>query len=214
MTKTICYCYNYSGEDIRVDVLQNNGCSTILEYITEEKRKGACQCETKHPEGRWCLSDVHREVDKVIKELQEDGNNNWVNADLSQMQIFRKVNNANRCLPIFSQVQQLSWNTEAETRGLLCFLLFWWCSLFTDPDREDITMSSKKTLLSIGLTGSILTALCCFTPILVVLLGIVGLSAIAGYLDYVLFAALIIFAAMLWWRSHCWSPRVGHTQDA
>jgi hypothetical protein len=39
MTKTVCYCYNHSDEDIRVDVLQNNGCSTILEYIIEEKRR-------------------------------------------------------------------------------------------------------------------------------------------------------------------------------
>ena len=52
MSKTICYCYNYSDEDIRSDVLQNNGRSTILEHITEEKKKGACQCKTKHPEGR------------------------------------------------------------------------------------------------------------------------------------------------------------------
>ncbi|NIP26673.1 MAG: mercury resistance system transport protein MerF [Phycisphaerae bacterium] len=41
--------------------------------------------------------------------------------------------------------------------------------------------------------GSTVTALCCFTPILVVLLGIVGLSAVVGYLDYVLFPALAIF---------------------
>ena len=51
MTKTICYCYNYSDEDIRLDVRQNNGRSTILEHITKEKKKGACQCMTKHPEG-------------------------------------------------------------------------------------------------------------------------------------------------------------------
>jgi len=52
MTKTICYCYEYSDEDIREDVRQNNGRSTILERITAEKKKGACQCKTKHPEGR------------------------------------------------------------------------------------------------------------------------------------------------------------------
>ena len=73
MTKTICYCYDYSDEDIREDVRQNNGRSAILEYIIEEKKKDACQCKTKHPEGRWCLSDVHREVDKAMKELEE----NW-----------------------------------------------------------------------------------------------------------------------------------------
>jgi mercuric ion transport protein len=52
---------------------------------------------------------------------------------------------------------------------------------------------SKIKLLWIGITGSIVTALCCFTPVLVILLGAVGLSAIVGYLDYVLFPALAIF---------------------
>jgi mercuric ion transport protein len=203
MTKTICYWYNYSDEEIREDVRLNNGRSTILEHIAEEKKKRACQCKTKHPEGRWCLSDVHREVDKAIKELQENGNNNWVNADLPQMQIFRKVNNANRRLPIFSRVQQLPWNTKTKPWRLLCFLLFWWCTLPTDSEREGIVMSSKKALLSIGLTGSIVTALCCFTPILVVLLSAVGLSALVGYLDYVLLPALAIFVGILLYALLC-----------
>lgn len=37
-----------------------------------------------------------------------------------------------------------------------------------------------------------LVALCCFTPILVILLGVVGLSALTGYLDYVLLPALAV----------------------
>jgi mercuric ion transport protein len=39
-------------------------------------------------------------------------------------------------------------------------------------------------------TGAVL--LCCFTPVLVVTLGVVGLSAATPYLDYVLFPALAI----------------------
>ena len=57
--------------------------------------------------------------------------------------------------------------------------------------------SSNKTLLSIGITGSIVTALCCFTPILVVLLGAVGLSALVGSLDYVLLPALVVFVGII-----------------
>jgi len=49
------------------------------------------------------------------------------------------------------------------------------------------------TLLKVGLIGTVFAALCCFTPILVVLLGVVGLSALTGYLDVVLFPALGIF---------------------
>ena len=48
-------------------------------------------------------------------------------------------------------------------------------------------------LLKTGIVGTVIAALCCFTPVLVVLFGVVGLSAVVGYLDYVLFPALGIF---------------------
>ena len=48
-------------------------------------------------------------------------------------------------------------------------------------------MTSPNRLLKIGLGGSVVAAVCCFTPLLVVL---VGLSALVGYLDYVLFRRL------------------------
>lgn len=51
-------------------------------------------------------------------------------------------------------------------------------------------MTSPNRLLKIGLGGSVAAAVCCFTPLLVVLLGLVGLSALVGYLDYVLFRRL------------------------
>lgn len=63
----------------------------------------------------------------------------------------------------------------------------------------------KDRLLQIGVIGSIIAALCCFTPVLVVLLGAVGLSALTGYLDLVLLPALALFLALtgyaLWKRS-------------
>ncbi len=52
---------------------------------------------------------------------------------------------------------------------------------------------SNNRLLKIGIVGTIIAALCCFTPILVVLLGALGLSAMVGYLDVVLLPALGIF---------------------
>jgi len=51
-------------------------------------------------------------------------------------------------------------------------------------------------LLKFGVAGTVFAALCCFTPFLVVLLGIVGLSAVVGYLDIVLFPALGLFVAL------------------
>jgi mercuric ion transport protein len=54
----------------------------------------------------------------------------------------------------------------------------------------------RGRLLQIGIVGTVVAALCCFTPILVVLLAAVGLSAVVGWLDYVLLPALAIFAAL------------------
>jgi mercuric ion transport protein len=63
---------------------------------------------------------------------------------------------------------------------------------------------NTKTLLRTGVVGTVLVALCCVTPILVILFGVVGLSALTGYLDYVLLPALAAFIALtlyaLWRR--------------
>ena len=50
-------------------------------------------------------------------------------------------------------------------------------------------MNDEKLLRS-GVAGTVIAMLCCFTPVLVILLGFVGLSAIVGGLDYVLFPML------------------------
>jgi len=39
----------------------------------------------------------------------------------------------------------------------------------------------------------VVAALCCFTPLLVILLGAMGLSAVVAWLDYVLLPALAAF---------------------
>lgn len=57
-------------------------------------------------------------------------------------------------------------------------------------------MQDPKTLLRVGLVGTVLVALCCFTPVLVILLGVVGLSALTGYLDVVLLPALAAFIGL------------------
>jgi len=52
-------------------------------------------------------------------------------------------------------------------------------------------LREKKVFLNtIGVT--IVIALCCFTPILVVSLAALGITALLGYLDYVLIPLLII----------------------
>ena len=55
---------------------------------------------------------------------------------------------------------------------------------------------NDRTLLRTGIIGTLIVAVCCFTPVLIVLLGVVGLSAWLGWLDYVLLPALGLFLAM------------------
>ena len=52
------------------------------------------------------------------------------------------------------------------------------------------------SILRVGIFGSVILALCCFTPLLVVFLGIVGLSAMVGTLDIVLLPALGLFVGI------------------
>ncbi len=63
---------------------------------------------------------------------------------------------------------------------------------------------TDKGILTTGIVGTVIAALCCFTPVLVILFGVVGLSAIVGYLDYVLLPALAFFVLLtiyaLWRR--------------
>ena len=52
---------------------------------------------------------------------------------------------------------------------------------------------NNRSLLATGIVGSVIAAVCCATPILMILLGAVGLSAWVGWLDYVLIPALFVF---------------------
>ena len=70
---------------------------------------------------------------------------------------------------------------------------------------------SDRRLLRGGLTGSVIAALCCFTPVLVVLIAGAGLSAMIGWLDYALFPMLFgslgVVAYALWQQA----GRPGHS---
>lgn len=54
-------------------------------------------------------------------------------------------------------------------------------------------MEQTNKLFTTGVAGAFLVVLCCATPILVILLGAIGLGAVTGYLDYILMPALVIF---------------------
>jgi len=56
---------------------------------------------------------------------------------------------------------------------------------------------NSRGLVITGIVGAGIVALCCFTPILVGLLAVLGLGALTGYLDFVLLPALLFFICLL-----------------
>lgn len=50
--------------------------------------------------------------------------------------------------------------------------------------------------LRIGLVGTVVAAVCCFTPLAVTLMGVIGLGAYTMWLDPVVVPALIVFGGI------------------
>lgn len=68
----------------------------------------------------------------------------------------------------------------------------------------------------LGILGTVITALCCFTPILAGLLAITGLSWLIGYLDFILFPVLFIFLGITVYALWCdgyFQPKKNKTQS-
>jgi mercuric ion transport protein len=63
-------------------------------------------------------------------------------------------------------------------------------------DKVEKPDGTDSLLLRMGVIGTVIVALCCFTPVLVVLLGVVGLSGLTGWLDVVLLPALAVFVGL------------------
>lgn len=63
---------------------------------------------------------------------------------------------------------------------------------------------AKKTFIT-TLVGTVVVAVCCFTPILVSALSVIGLGILVPYLDFILFPALgllilITIVSYLQWK--------------
>ena len=56
---------------------------------------------------------------------------------------------------------------------------------------------NDSALIKTGIVGAVIAAICCATPILVIALGTVGLSALTGYLDYVLLPVLALCIGLI-----------------
>lgn len=72
------------------------------------------------------------------------------------------------------------------------------------------------TILKTGIVGSVIAAICCATPVLVIALGAIGLSAWLGWIDYVLLPALAVFVGLtaygLWRRQRAAACCVDETK--
>lgn len=55
----------------------------------------------------------------------------------------------------------------------------------------------NTTLLKTGITCTCVSAICCLTPALVIFFGAVGLSALVGYLDYVLLPMFAVSVGLI-----------------
>ena len=53
------------------------------------------------------------------------------------------------------------------------------------------------TILKTGIIGAVIAAICCATPVAVIALGAIGLSAWGGGLDYVLLPTLAAFLGLM-----------------
>ena len=54
-----------------------------------------------------------------------------------------------------------------------------------------------RSLITTGIAGGVIAAICCATPLLAVVFGAVGLTAWLTEADYVLIPALIIFLGLI-----------------
>jgi mercuric ion transport protein len=66
-------------------------------------------------------------------------------------------------------------------------------------------MNKNKKTFIVSLAGTIIVGICCFTPLLVVVFGVIGLSIIIPYLDFLLFPALglliiITIVSLMRWK--------------
>jgi len=78
---------------------------------------------------------------------------------------------------------------------------------------NSLSQSSKKRMHA-AIGGTIIVALCCFTPILVLILGAIGLNAFSPYLDYVLLPALALMIVFTFLSYRKWKRAPAKSDDA
>jgi mercuric ion transport protein len=70
---------------------------------------------------------------------------------------------------------------------------------------------TPRTRLIASVGGTILVAVCCFTPVLVIALASVGLAALTPYLDWILVPALAALVLVTWVSYRRYARSTGRT---
>jgi hypothetical protein len=65
----LCYCFDYTREDIRSDIT-HRGQSDIPDKIKAEVQGGFCACEIKNPSGACCLGDIGSAIQEMRKQSE------------------------------------------------------------------------------------------------------------------------------------------------
>ena len=66
----LCYCFDYSRDDICREI-KATGETSVLEEIKTEVQGGFCACEVKNPSGTCCLGDIARAIQEAKKRAVE-----------------------------------------------------------------------------------------------------------------------------------------------
>ena len=66
-----------------------------------------------------------------------------------------------------------------------------------------------RTLMTTGIVGAAVAAVCCGTPLLAIIFGVLGLTAWLAKADYVLIPALILCLALIGFSLYRRRPRQG-----
>ncbi|GMT47623.1 MAG: hypothetical protein IEMM0007_1189 [bacterium] len=69
--RPICYCFNYSVEEIFNEV-QRTGKSTVIDDIKSRIKSDGCSCEVKNPQGSCCLGTVKHFVNEALQQFGKE----------------------------------------------------------------------------------------------------------------------------------------------
>jgi hypothetical protein len=149
----ICYCFEYSVDDINQNYLEN-GKSTIMEKIQMEKKFGNCQCATKNPKGKWCLGDVRQVVDE-LKGKSSFGVINW-NVDGLKVFGMRNDNQSTNIIKLENSLETLKerFNSDREKIRFLA-LLSPTCPLWRDKGARAVHENVFKKYPDADVSASI-----------------------------------------------------------